>query len=67
MASGLADHVWSLGELLSYKVAFAPWIAPRRRGRPPKQTKLSAEQQHASSRVGPLLRLRQGVLYPTTV
>jgi transposase-like protein/IS1 family transposase len=67
MASGLADHVWSFGELLSYKVAPAPWIAPRRRGRPPKQTNLSAKQQHTSSRVRPLLRLRQGVLCPTTV
>ena len=67
MASGLTDHVWSFSELLSYKVAPAPWIAPRRRGRPPKQTELSAKQQHTSSRARPLLRLHQGVLCPTTV
>src|SRR5437588_11571175 len=34
MASGLTDHVWSVFELLSYKMAPAPWSAPKRRGRP---------------------------------
>ena len=34
MASGLADHLWSLSELLRYKVAPAPWVEPKRRGRP---------------------------------
>ena len=34
MASGLTDHVWSVFELLSYKVAPPPWVAPKRRGRP---------------------------------
>jgi IS1 family transposase len=34
MASGLTDHLWSVSELLRYKVAPAPWVAPKRRGRP---------------------------------
>ncbi len=34
MASGLTDHLWSLTELLRYKVAPAPWVEPKRRGRP---------------------------------
>ena len=34
MASGLTDHVWSVFELMSYKIAPAPWTAPKRRGRP---------------------------------
>lgn len=34
MASGLTDHLWSLAELLHYKVAPAPWVEPKRRGRP---------------------------------
>ena len=34
MASRLTDHVWSVFELLSYKIAPAPWSAPKRRGRP---------------------------------
>lgn len=33
MASGLTDHVWSVFELMSYRVAPVPWIAPKRRGR----------------------------------
>ena len=33
MAGGLTDHVWSLFELMSYRVAPPPWIAPKRRGR----------------------------------
>lgn len=38
MASGLTDHIWSISELLSFKVAPAPWVAPKRRGRPRKAT-----------------------------
>ena len=34
MAAGLTDHVWSLLELLSYKVAPAPWVVARRRRQP---------------------------------
>jgi transposase-like protein len=34
MASGLTDHIWSVFELMSYKVAPLPWTAPKRRGRP---------------------------------
>lgn len=36
MAAGLTDHVWSIHELLTYKVAPAPWVPPKRRGRPCK-------------------------------
>src|SRR2546428_12179740 len=34
MAAGLTDHVWSVQELLSYHGAPAPWVPPKRRGRP---------------------------------
>ena len=37
MASGLTDHVWSVCELLRYKVAPSPWVEPKRRGRPRKE------------------------------
>lgn len=37
MAAGLTDHCWSLRELLSYRIPPALWVAPKRRGRPPKQ------------------------------
>jgi len=69
MASGLTDHVWSLWELLSYRVAPAPWVAPKRRGRPPKHTAPHVSKQPSSSeqpRCRPLLRLRKGVLCSTT-
>src|SRR3989475_6222017 len=29
MASGLTDHIWSVQELLSYRVAPLPWVAPK--------------------------------------
>ena len=34
MAAGLTDHVWSIGEVLNYKVAPPIWVEPKRRGRP---------------------------------
>ncbi len=40
MASGLTDHVWSIGEVLRYKVAPSLWVEPKRRGRPRKATGL---------------------------
>ncbi len=36
MASGLADHVWTIQELFLYKVAPAAWVEPKRPGRPRK-------------------------------
>ena len=37
MAAGITDHRWSSEELLTYKVAPPPYVAPKRRGRRPKQ------------------------------
>lgn len=34
MASGFTDHIWSIGEVLTSKIAPAPWVEPKRRGRP---------------------------------
>ena len=36
MAAGLTDHVWTMQEVLRYQVPPAPYVAPKRRGRPPK-------------------------------
>ncbi len=69
MASGLTDHVWSIKELLSYRVAPLPWVEPKRRGRPKK---LAGPESSSKTRPGirprlrPLLRLRKGVLCSTT-
>ncbi|HLE80719.1 MAG TPA: hypothetical protein VJA25_05470 [Dehalococcoidia bacterium] len=37
MAAGLTDHRWTMGELLHYQIPLPAWVAPKRRGRPPKQ------------------------------
>lgn len=42
MAAGLTDHPWSIFELLTFKVAPPPYVAPKRRGRKPKQVFLEA-------------------------
>jgi hypothetical protein len=37
MAAGITDRVWTVGELLAYRVPPAPFIWSKRRGRPPKK------------------------------
>ncbi len=69
MAAELTDHVWSLWELMSYRVAPVPWVEPKRRGRPKKQAASPGSLAiHTSvrSRLRPLLRLHKGVLCSTT-
>jgi len=36
MAAGLADHPWTIGELLRFQIPLPRWVPPRRRRRPPK-------------------------------
>ena len=38
MAAGLTSHLWSVGELLSYRFAPPPYVAKKKRGRKPKST-----------------------------
>jgi hypothetical protein len=61
MAAGLTDHVWSIRELLSYRLAPLPWVEPKRRGRPKQPVE---PIQTAGKR--PLVRLRKGGLCSTT-
>jgi IS1 family transposase len=61
MAAGLTDHVWSMAEVLKYKVAPPAWIEPKQRRRPRKQT---ASINPPGER--PRVRLRKGVLCSTT-
>ena len=37
MAAGLTNHVWSVGELLCYRVPPPPFVPPKKRGRKSKQ------------------------------
>jgi hypothetical protein len=69
MAAGLTDHIWSILEVLQYKVPPSPWIEPKRHGRPKMQTKQTAiptKRQSLHSRLRPLVRLRKGGLCSTT-
>jgi transposase-like protein/IS1 family transposase len=61
MASGLTKHIWSVFELLSYKVVPPPFVVPPKRGRP-RTKPLPASNRSQRAR----LRLRQGVLCSTT-
>src|SRR2546428_12940883 len=62
MAAGLTDHVWSLFELLSYRIAPLPWVSPAKRRRPKKPV-----ESINSAGTRPLVRLRKGVLCSSTV
>lgn len=61
IASGLTDHVWSVRELLTYKVALPPLPLPKKRGRP--RTK---SLQNAPAPNSPVVRLRKGALCAST-
>jgi len=37
MAAGLTAHRWTMGELWPSPVPLPAWMAPKRRGRPPKR------------------------------
>jgi len=42
MATGLTDHIWTVEELMTFKVAPLPYVPPKRRGRPLKKQILEA-------------------------
>lgn len=64
MAAGLTDHIWSVRDLLTFRIAPPPWVAPKRRGRPKKTGQLASFP--SSARPRPLLRLRKGILCAST-
>ena len=49
MAAGLTDHIWSVRELLIYKIAPDPWVEPKRRKRK-KQPKTDTKAQSKGKR-----------------
>lgn len=65
MASGLTDHIWSVREVLTYRIAPSPWVAPKRRGRPKGFGQLASSPSPGRPR--PLLRLRKGALCASTI
>ena len=62
MASGLTDHVWSIKELLTFKVAPPPFPQPKKRGH--SRTRLL---QSGSMLKKPVVRMRKGVLCASTI
>lgn len=62
MASGITDHVWSVKELLTYKVAPPPLPIPKKKGRP--RTKLL---KNTSAPKKAVVRLRKGALCASTI
>jgi len=48
MAAGVSGHIWSVWELLAYQVAPPPYVAPKKRGRPPGKTAPSATKEAAT-------------------
>ncbi len=61
MASGLTDHVWSVKELLTFKVAPPPLPVLKKKGR--SSTKSS---QNSTMPKKPVVRLRKGALCAST-
>ena len=61
MASGLTDHVWSVKELLTYKVAPPPLPIPKKKGRPSTKLLKTLSVPKKS-----LVRMRKGVLCAST-
>lgn len=64
MASGLTEHVWSVRELLTFRIPPPAWVEPKRRGRP--RSLVSPSKKPVSARPRPLLRLRKGALCAST-
>ena len=44
IAAGITDHIWTVHELLSYKVPLPPWKPTKQRGRPSKRIKKLIKQ-----------------------
>ena len=44
MAAAITDHIWTVEELLSYRVPPAPWQPPKRPGRPSRKIKALIER-----------------------
>jgi IS1 family transposase len=64
MASGLTDPVWSVRELLTFRMPPPAWVTPKRRGRP--KTLACPSKKPVSARPRPLFRLRKGAFCPST-
>jgi hypothetical protein len=63
MAARLTDRVWSVTDILTFRVPPEPWVERKRRGRPRKEpTTLRKCSSARPPRLRPMLRLRKGAL-----
>ena len=61
MASGITNHIWSVKELLTYKIPPPPLPVPKKRGRP-----CIKQQENLFIPKKPVVRVRKGVLCAST-
>jgi transposase-like protein/IS1 family transposase len=61
MASGITNHIWSVKELLTYKIPPPPLPVPKKKGRP-----CTKQQKNLSIPKKPVVRLRKGALCAST-
>ena len=67
MAAKLTNRVWSVTDVLTFRVPPQPWIEPKRRGRHRKEPTIFRKRSSAPMpRLRPLLRLRKGALHAFT-
>jgi transposase-like protein len=62
MASGITNHIWSVKELLTYKIPPPPLPVPKKKGRP-----CTKQRENLSIPKKPVVRLRKGVLCASTI
>jgi len=60
MAAGFTDHIWSMNELLTYKVPLSAWEPPKRRGRKPQPKPILPKQPRGRPK-GSKNKPKQGV------
>jgi IS1 family transposase len=54
MAAGVADHIWSVQEVLTYKIAPTPWVEPRQGRKKKRADALEAKRPRGRPRIHPL-------------
>ena len=67
MAAKLTDRVWSVADVLLFRVPPPPWVESKRRGRLPREfANVGKGSSARPSHLRPLLRLRKGALHVVT-
>jgi len=54
MAAGVTEHIWSIEEVLTYKMAPAPWVAPKRARKKARSEPILPKRPRGRPRIHPL-------------